>query len=215
MSFWTDKIRPAEPELPRADRAAYQQHMAAISGSGIYRPSARPQARPEIYVPREQKQLQDYAGAARSKYLPRQGESDRDYAARLQPLLQHLAEELPEAELAQVAEEYNAAIERLEGGQQTHAALRQQLDSRQSGTGVGIMGASPTERAAMVGRHGGREIEGQGHRTVETIAASQPISAAQVNQILQQREAEPAQQPPQHTDVSSLRSSGEGWHIRG
>jgi hypothetical protein len=206
MSFWTDKIQPVAPELPRADGQAYRAHRRQTSASGIYAEPTRPQGRPQIYDYTPPRTLSDYASQGpRSKWEQAPNQSDRDYTAKLKPYLQHLAETLPPAELERVAASYNAAITRLEGGQYSHTDLRRDLESRTSATGRGIMGTStPQDRAAALGsRWGGREIEkpvgigdsvGPAPQAVDLAAVhNAPVAFAQ------------------HTDVSGLRSTGSGF----
>jgi hypothetical protein len=214
MTFsWADKVAPAviQPELPRADGAAYRAMRRLESASGIY-DELVVQPRPQIYEQVTPRTLADY-GRPTSKYAQRQDESDQAFTSRLRGVgLQNLAEKLPEDELATVAGEYNAAVERINGGGPgDHDQLRAQLDTRQSGTGVGLLSASPTERAAMVGRWGGRQIAADRNHTVEAISANQPASMAQVNAIMRQREEAQKSAPPEHTDVPAMRSTGTGF----
>jgi hypothetical protein len=157
----------------------------------IYQERAPQPQRPSIYVDNQYAGLGAYTTTRKSPWQQggkTPGESDQAYVNRLKGHVQHLAETLPAAELEVVAAEYNAAVQRLEGGQ-THTQLREQLDSRTSGTGVGIMGAaSLTERAAALGNRGfggEQQLQPLGHLAADTTVGVQPrATAADVNGIL-------------------------------
>src|SRR5580700_4314378 len=140
----------------------YRAERRAVSGSAIYNPAPAPAPKRNLYEgSTPYGGLASYsAKAPTSRYLPKAGESPHDYKVRLQGVgLVHLAENLPEAELAQVAEAYNQAVTALEAGPGSHTELRQRLASRTTGTDIGIMGASAEQRAVAVGsRFGGREL---------------------------------------------------------
>jgi hypothetical protein len=137
-----------------------------------------------------------------SKYAQRLGESDAGYVRRLQPLLHHLAQSLGEAELAATAESYNAAVTRLEGGTQTHEQLREQLDARVSGTGVGLL-PEASQRAELVGGHGfggEQQLERQGGVYDGRLDLRAAYEAKNLP-VFAQRQRPPAG------------SSGEGWTV--
>jgi len=150
--------------------------------------------RAKRYSDAPSKSLSDYASAQqRSPHEQRPNESDPAYVARLQPLLKHLA-----------AASFNAAVERLEGGQ-TYDQLREHLDRRASG------------------------ITGQPTRTLDTISASYglvntggeppsaaaspgvPMSSVEAMAIVRQREQAMRGQEPQRVDLSAIRSSGSDF----
>lgn len=149
-----------------------------------------------------------------SKFGQRAGESDQAFVNRLRPLTAHLAQSLPADELATVVEQFNSAVQRLEGGQ-SHQQLRTQLDSRQAGTGRGVFGtATPQARATMVGRFGGRDVRADGHLAAKALTTpGQPAiaSASDINATLAERERARMGQEPQRTDVGQLRSTGTGF----
>jgi hypothetical protein len=200
-SFWEAKVGPMAPvasEAPRAYGEAYRAHRRQFSASGIYAEAPRPQGRPSIYVPREQKQLQDYRGSQRDPLAARPGETPEAHRRRILSVARALPKDEVEAMLAAIDE-----------GAQSHQELRGQLESRQAS--IGLMAATPQERAAMVGRHGGRVVQGQGHTQPEPLAAHAPMSMAEVNARLRLREEAMKGQEPQHTDLSALRSTGSGF----
>ncbi len=193
----------------------YQADRRQISASGIYRVPAPANRRPSIYADTPAYLgLGSYTRSQQSKFLPKPGQSDQDYTSKLRPLLAHLAESLPADELALVTEAYKSAEERLQGGQ-THAQLREQLDNRNSGTGVGVMGAASAQaRGAIVGsRFGGRSPVAQGSlavRALYTPGQGQPMTAADAYAIARQRDAERQGQQPQRQEIPAG-SSGTGW----
>jgi hypothetical protein len=150
------------------------------------------------------KQLSDYVSApVRSKWLPRNGESDAAYTARLRGAgLVHLTEILPGAELKAVSEAHNRALERVEAGQ-SHDELRQQLDARTTGT---VHGATTAQQRAQVlgNRFGGREMEHNGHILAPAVPGSVSLSVL-------------ARRPKPDNPLAVVRpavpygSSGEGW----
>jgi hypothetical protein len=228
-NFWADRIAPIPAELPPQPSlgqqySSWQSAKSANGSSGSYIYSSEYKAaitgqraaqRPSIYVPAQQPTLEERANAPRpSKWDQKLGQSDQDYVSKLKPMLQHLAETLQPDELERVAASYNSAVERLEGGVGTHDQLRAHLTAKADGSGRGIMGSStPHERAAIVGRFGGRVIDGQGHVTTEALAAMTPLSSVEAYSLARQRQAEAAGQIPQRTEAPTG-SSGEGWHVR-
>jgi hypothetical protein len=148
-----------------------------------------------------------------SKYAQKPGESDHAFTARLRGIgLEHLAETLPQAELAAVAASYNGAVQRIEqgGGPQTGEQLHEQLAARQTVVDRGLYDGTPQDRAALVGRWGGRVIQGQGHAMVETISSGTPLSSVEAYALARQRDAEASGQLPQRQAVPAS-SSGSGW----
>jgi hypothetical protein len=91
--------------------------------------------------------LDGYASAPRRSPWQQGGknptETDQAYVNRLTPFLQNLTDTLDPKTLSVVASEYNSAVERLNDGQQTHEQLRERIENRSTGYGVGIMGATP------------------------------------------------------------------------
>jgi hypothetical protein len=190
---------------------SYQAERRAQSGSLIYQPVKAQPAPVKIYDNTPPKTLADYASApVRSKFQQEPGESDTNFTKRLERAgLVHLTENLPAAELEVVSAEYNAAFQRLQGGQ-THADLRAHLDSRQSGTGIGLVGAStPLQRAQALGsRFGTRDVQGNGHLGAQVLTTPGQPSLSMLSRlphkdlpIMPQRTAD---------QVAQLRSSGAG-----
>ena len=101
-----------------------------------------------------QRSLDTYASAPKpSEYEQKPGQSDVAYVSRLRPLLHHLNENLPPAELERVAGSYNAAVTRIEqgAGPQTGEQLRAALEARQTGNARGLFGSmTAQDRGAMV-----------------------------------------------------------------
>ena len=157
MSFnWAEKTAPSAPEQPLSLGDMYRAHQASkstngASGSFVYSPEyqaaingQRTVSRPDLYQGSQQYQgLQSYSRTTRSKHEPRDGESAFAYLQRVDraAFLQHMADELPEDEFARVQAAVEAARQKVAGGT-SHEQLRQQLDSRTSGTGIGLMGVS-------------------------------------------------------------------------
>jgi hypothetical protein len=206
-NFWLDKLREAQPPAPtisegeRRGLAFWHGPVASSQSRGAQIQATRERIYSDSVAP---KGLGDYtSNRPQSKYVQKAGESDTGYIRRLQPLLHHLADNLSEAELGTVAESYNAAVTRLEGGTQTHAELREQLGPRQDvGTtilganGVGVLGSStPKDRAAQLA---GRPRD-----------ARAPMSMTEVRAAMNAREAQLKQ--PVQSDVSQLRSTGTGF----
>ena len=128
------------------------------------------------------------------------GESTEAWRRRVLRVARHLPEEEVEARLA--------AIDQAEQPP-TFEALREQLDQRTSGTGVGIMGASsPTQRAAAYHASLNRRGRDGSALTYQPDATTRPASMAEINAIIAEREAARRGQQPQRVDVSSMRSSG-------
>jgi hypothetical protein len=201
--FWSTQLASSEPqpELPKADGAAYRAMRRLESASGIYRDPVAP-ARPQIYEHATPKTLADY-GKATSKFGQRQGESDQAFTARLRSVgLQNLAEQLPADELAAVAAAYNAAVERTNSGPGDHDVLRQHLDARQSGTGIGLFGMSAAERGALV--------QQRPAAMTDLDSRSTPMSPAAMRQAMNEREAAMRGQPPQRQEIPTS-SSGSGF----
>jgi hypothetical protein len=191
----------------------YRAERRQQSASMIYQEPLAPAPRPQIYV---EAPVRDYSTPPPSKYGHRVSESDYAYVARLKPLLQHLTESLPQAELATVAQQYNDAVTRIEqgGGPQTGQQLREQLAARQTGTGRGIYGdATPQQRAQAVGRFGGRQVEANGTASVEPISDGRPASVAEISAIMREREQQRQGQQPMRQEIPEG-SSGTGIFIR-
>lgn len=191
----------------------YRAERRQQSASMIYQEPVAPAARPQIYV---EAPIRDYSARPPSKFAQKAGESDYAYVARLRPMVQHLSETLPQAELAVVAEQYNGAVTRIEqgGGPQTGQQLREQLAARQTGVGRGIYGdATPQMRAQAVGRFGGRQVEANGTATVEPISDGRPATAAEINAIMREREAARQGHQPMRQEIPEG-SSGTGIFVR-
>jgi hypothetical protein len=192
----------------------YRAHRATQSGSAIYQ-AVREQPKPRnLYADsRAYQGLESYASAPMSSKYDQGNLSDVAYTQKLKPLLQHILEELQdEPELLQrIADQYNAALQRVEGGQ-THEQLGEHLDSRTTGTGVGLGGVTtPRQRAQALGsRWGGRDVQANGHLVSHVPSTPGQPSLSMLSRL-------PKQEPvriPQRTDISSMRSSGEGWTAR-
>jgi hypothetical protein len=196
-SFWGQL--PVLPEQ-RAAQLAAQRH--AMYGEG---PAP--------------KSLHDYPRSVpRSKWLPRPNQSDMDYVSRVKGWMSHLSEQLPAAEFEAVTVAFNAAQQRLVGGQ-SHAELRTELDSKDTGVGVGLFGQTPaTDRAGRVGHRGfagQQQLERNGlagaatDRIVVQGGGAQQVSLSLFDRM-------PKQEVPysaRRTDTSTLQSSSEGWMV--
>jgi hypothetical protein len=213
-NFWQSKLPAVEPFFPPADGAAYRAWQAARGVSSMYWDRPTPAPPRNLYQDAEPpKQLTDYQSASPvSKYAQRPSESDGAYIQRLSPLTKHLKDVLPADELATVAEQFNAAIGRLESDQASHAQLRANQDAR--GTTLGVTGLAPQDRAAALGHRGfgERTLTTNGHVQADVLADKQPMSNVAVHQLVREREAAQRGQPPQRTEIPTG-SSGEGWMV--
>lgn len=215
MTFWQDKLQaesgPAQPLSLGEQYREWQRNKSAngASGSRIYdlapTPEQRSAQKPSRYVENTYQGLEGYTGGPlKSKHLPRPGESDHAFIARTQATgLEHLADQLPAAEVEAVAAAYNAAVERT--GKLDVTAVRR-LSVQDYGSQREQLGAGRSR-----GFGSGRALDFNGHITADTISSSRPASMAEVGVIMRQREAEQRGQQPQHTDVSALHSTGTGF----
>jgi hypothetical protein len=157
--------------------------------------------------------LQSYASARPSKWLPNGVESPMNYINRVSPVIGHLEEQLDAEAFAAVVAAYQAAIEQVNGGQASHAELRQQLDSRTSGTNVSTM-PEASQRAQILGSRGfagEQQVQALGHLAAGTTIGTQPrATAADVNVILAQQAAQ--QQAAMQARTAQIRgASGNGF----
>ena len=142
MSWWADKVAPAAEIVElRADSVGYRDHMRQFSASSMYTEPAwygqKPQQRAEIYDTTPAKTLEDYASVThRSPWLPKDGESAANYAARLKPFIRALADELPAELYAEVVNAWNTCVE----APDSFEAFRNRQDRKSSGESVGIFG---------------------------------------------------------------------------
>lgn len=197
MNFW-DRTAPAASEQPQGLGAEYRAWRRQTSASAIYAEPTAPAAGPDLYVARQYGGLDSYAGAKADPLAPRPDESREAYQRRILSVARALPDEEVQARLAAVDERIAS-----------HNELRQHLDGRTTGTGIGIMGLSPADRAAAVGRFGGRQVEANGTATVEPLSDGRPASAAEINMIMREREAARQGQQPQRTEIPTG-SSGTG-----
>jgi hypothetical protein len=218
-NFWASRLSAEQapaPEFPRADGAAYRAHRRLTSGSRLYDEPVAPVQR-AIYDPEaRQPTLEERANAPRpSKWEQKLGQSDVDYVSKLRPQLQHLAAHLPAAELERVAGQYNAAVTRLESGVGSHEQLRESLNAKTEGTGIGIMGAAHDRAAAWGVRHDSRQVEANGALAMQagTIAPGAKISSADAYALARAREAEQRGLVPLRT-TPPQGSTGDGWMAR-
>lgn len=191
---------------------AYKQEQARRSGSALYRLPGAPAPQRQIYGDSPAHGgLEQYQSGSVDPLAQRPGESAEGWRRRVQAVVRHLPEDEAAARLA--------AIEQA-GQVQTHDQLRTQLGGRQAGNGRGVFGAAtPQDRAGIVGgRFGGRKIQGQGYLAPMALATpgqhNPMMTSTAAYAAAREREAKARGQQPQHTDVSQLRSSGEGWMTR-
>jgi len=204
MSFWENRIQPAQPELPRGDGAAYRAHMHQTSSSLIYQERVQgPQVGPR-YVDGT-KPLQDYATRPkRAGWEPQPGDSPESARRKLLAVARHLPEEEVEARLAAIDQ-----------ATQSHEGLRANLSARHDNSGIfGSMTAQ--EMGSMV--HGsvvrGNSMSESAIAQNGHLAASALNTPGQPSLSILDRVARKEPPPFAHrTDVSSLRSSGaaDGW----
>lgn len=200
MNFW-NRTAPAASEQPQGLGAEYRAWRRQTSASAIYAEPMAPAAKPSLYSERQYGGLQSYGGKA-DPLAPRPDESPEAYRRRILSVARALPDEEVRARLAAVEERIAS-----------HDDLRQHLDGRTTGTGIGIMGLSPADRAAAVGRFGGRQIEQNGTATVEPLSDGRPSSAAEINMIMREREAARQGKQPQRTEIPTG-SSGTGIFVR-
>jgi hypothetical protein len=159
--------------------------------------------------------LDDYQTQARlSRYEQQPHESDQAYVQRMKGIIhRHLPAELPAGEMERVAASWNAAVERVEGGEQSHEELRAHLDGRDQGSGRGIFGAaSPAERAAAYRAAPAGNSMSESPLAYNGALASQFGTPGQVAvpRVYASQIRRPNQQS-QRVDVSQLRSTGSGF----
>jgi hypothetical protein len=256
MTFsWTDKVAPEPVAQPMSLGDQYRTWQRAksggngSSGSAIYDLPTLPEQRAAAAAKTRQtyetgpayQGLESYSRVTRSKHLPRAGESDHAYIARLRSTgLEHLAESLPEDELAAVGEAYNAAVQRAEDPDLAKSVrrmsvndykqargdlgLRENVDiggggvkfgyhgSSVIGNGIGIFDLSPDQRAAAWNAR--QRVTSQSHLSAPDSAPARPASMADVRQAIQAKEQAQRGQPVEHPDLSGLQSSAEGWLTR-
>jgi hypothetical protein len=175
--------------------------MARTSGSGIYRPAPERPQRPSIYVDNPYSGLESYSREKADPLAKRPDESEENW-------LRRTAVYRPAAELEALAEAEKQAWDE-------HRALA----DRRVGSGTGLYGnETPQSRAAVLGHRGfaERAVEaGRGNLAgrVESLAANRPASAADINAILKEREAERMGQQPVRQTIPAG-SSGEGIFIQ-
>jgi hypothetical protein len=203
MTFsWAEKTTPPAPAQPQGLGAEYQAWRRQTSASGIYAEPAAPATKPDLYVERRYGGLEGYAGAKADPLAPRQDESPEAYRRRILSVARALPDEEVQARLAAAGDERIA----------THSDLRQHLDGRTTGTGIGIFDLAPEQRAAALGgRFEGRRMRGTG-ATAESISDA-PMSSVEAYALARQRDAAQRGQVPQRTEAPTG-SSGEGIFIR-
>ena len=227
MTFsWADKVvsEPAQPGPGNSSAyAAYQASKPAngASGSFIYSPEyqaaingQRTVSRPDLYLGSEQyRGLESYGRVARSKHEPRDGESAFAYLQRVDrpAFLQHMADELPDDEFARVQKAVEAARQKVTEGVGDHAALRERLENRTSGTGIGLFSMNADARAASWNAR--PNITGQEHLSAGNAAPARSASLADVRAAIRAKELAQKGQHPQRQEIPSA-SSGTGWLVR-
>jgi hypothetical protein len=227
-NYWADRLSAGQPpaEQPQSLGDQYREWQSGkmggngSSGSLMYSlpltSEQRAAARPQVFEPVQYSGLEGYMHARPSKFEQTPTESDFGFLKRVgsDATMHHMSEMFPADEFARVQAAVDAAKARLDGTAPSHDQVRAQIEGRSTGSGVGIMGSStPQDRAALVGRFGGRVIDGQGHVTTEALAAMTPLSSVEAFAIARQREAEQRGLIPQRTQAPTG-SSGDGWHIQ-
>jgi hypothetical protein len=224
MTFsWADKVVPepaADPQSHGSAYAEWQRNKSANGASGSYIYSTEYQAaingqrtvsRPDLYAGSPQYQgLQSYARTTRSKHEPREGESAFGYLQRVDrpAFLQHMADELPEDEFARVQAAVEQARQQVAEGVGDHAALRERLENRTSGTGIGLFTMNADARAAAW--NGRPNITGQEHLSAPNSAPARPASMADVRAAIQAKDLAQRGQQPQRQSIPAG-SSGTGF----
>lgn len=108
-------------------------------------------ARPQRYVPAG-RSLDSYASKQSDPLGRRPGESTESWRRRVLAVVRHLPEDEAAARLAAIDQADQQ--ERPRSGEELHA----QLQARQSGVNVGVMGRVEDRASALGSRFGGREI---------------------------------------------------------
>jgi hypothetical protein len=225
MNFWADKVapEPAQPMSLGEEYRAWQRSKASngASGSLVYSEEyqaaingQRTVSRPDLYQGSEQYQgLGSYARTTRSKHEPRDGESAFGYLQRVDrpAYLQHMADELPEDEFARVQAAVEAARQKVAEGVGDHAALRERLENRSSGEGIGLFSMNAKARSAAWNAR--PNITGQAHLGAANSAPARPASMADVRAAIQASEMAQRGQQPQRQEIPEG-SSGTGIFVR-
>lgn len=210
MGFWDERLAPPAPAQPQGSlgdqyRAWQRGKMGGngSSGSAIYaeRPTG-PAARPDLYAgSTPYGGLESYAGGKADTLARRQGESTESWRRRILAV----ARALP----AEEVEQRLAAVDQAEGQGKTVGHPSERAES------LGIMGASPADRAQLVGGRGfgGRQVEANGHVHTGSLAAQHPASISEISQELRLREQAMRGQQPQRQEIPTG-SSGQGIFIR-
>lgn len=212
MTFqWAERLAPAEPVQAQGLQDQYSAYQASksangASGSFIYSPQYRAAingqravSRPDIYAGGSQQYggLQSYQAKPRDPLARKPGESIEAWRRSVLRVARHLPDDAVNAALAAIDQAQEQAAE--------HPSQRVEE--------LGIMGLSPQDRAAAVGRFGGRQIEQNGGAAVEPLSAARPLSSVEAAAIARQRQAARRGQEPQRTEIPGG-SSGTGWMVR-
>jgi hypothetical protein len=213
--FWNRAVQAHQPteQLPAADGDAYRAWRRQFSGSRIYDelpplPEQHAQAQPSIYVEREYSLDQYQREAPTSRWAKRDDESADAYIARTGTILRAI-ESLPEAEQALILQTREAILgAEPQSVQAAHDDVRKIIDQRQAANGVQGQGhkVSADQRFGTPSR-----VERlAGSAMPESLSGARLPSAVEIAAQLRKADEERMQFVPQRTDVSQLRSSGEG-----
>ena len=164
------------------------------SGSGIYaeRPTG-PAPRPNLYADsKPYGGLESYQTKPRDPLARKPGQSLEAWRRDVLRIARALPDDVVQATLA--------AIDAAEAQGQAAVHPSQRVED------MGILGMSPADRAALV--------QQKPSAMTDLDSRSTPMSSFQARQAMHEREMAQRNAPTEHTDVSQLRSTGQGWLTR-